>query len=493
MNPMHKKLVIALFIAAIAAIAIIFLRQQYYQAPEEKITASRIVIPQVENQDADEPDESFISDEKQSLVPLNVGETLISIVDMDFDGDGQDDQVNAIRIDGNPFISLIVGLFSPQKGEYERVATISTPIRTLSTFSYGGMDLTGDHRNALVYQGVVDTGKSVLQAFFITRSEATVSVVQIANLEGDNNIFIDQVERSDSYIMAAANDPSYTIWTYSTNSETNADIESRYDWNEEAGQYILTGQNEMAASAPNSGRNQRQSGNTTDYYFASLNGLWYKIDGSKGKMHYIYVDSELKQFLFLEDGQYELYEFVRSTPRNNGIYITAKNDEITNFQRQIDITFNGADQFKLKIVDYLFIVSDGGAWNGEYKKMTDATAYLKAKEDETYKYTSFLEKLEGTQWTTADGIIMTFKDGKYTAENDAHNDNGAYAALDQNGKPYIQFRSSTETPIFQKNYLMTKPDRTKEDIVLEPYILTPDQSYPMESHVIILSPYQSEQ
>ncbi|MBQ2529638.1 MAG: pallilysin-related adhesin, partial [Treponema sp.] len=274
---MHKKLVIALFIAAIAAIAIIFLRQQYYQAPEEKITASRIVIPQVENQDADEPDESFISDEKQSLVPLNVGETLISIVDMDFDGDGQDDQVNAIRIDGNPFISLIVGLFSPQKGEYERVATISTPIRTLSTFSYGGMDLTGDHRNALVYQGVVDTGKSVLQAFFITRSEATVSVVQIANLEGDNNIFIDQVERSDSYIMAAANDPSYTIWTYSTNSETNADIESRYDWNEEAGQYILTGQNEMAASAPNSGRNQRQSGNTTDYYFASLNGLWYKI------------------------------------------------------------------------------------------------------------------------------------------------------------------------------------------------------------------------
>ena len=87
---------------------------------------------------------------------------------------------------------------------------------------------------------------------------------------------------------------------------------------------------------------------------------------------------------------------------------------------------------------------------------------------------------------------MTFQDGKYTAEGDSHNDQGSYAALDQNGKSYIQFRSSTDTPLFQKNYLMSKPDKTKDDILLEPYILTPDQSYPMESHVVILSPYKEE-
>ncbi|MBQ2552173.1 MAG: hypothetical protein II563_04945, partial [Treponema sp.] len=80
----------------------------------------------------------------------------------------------------------------------------------------------------------------------------------------------------------------------------------------------------------------------------------------------------------------------------------------------------------------------------------------------------------------------------YTAESDAHNDTGSYAALDQDGKSYIQFRSSTETPLFQKNYLMSRPDKTKDDILMQPYILTPDQSYPMETHVIILSPYTEE-
>ena len=494
---MHKKVVLALFVVAIAVIALIFLRQKYYQAPEEKITASRVVIPQVGRTDSDDDEDDLLSPRNVSKVPLNMDETLLSTVDMDFDGDGQDDQVNAIRVTGNPFITLIVGLFSPQKGEYERVASISTPIRQISTFSYTGLDLTGDHRNALVYQGVIDTGKSVLQAFFITRNETEVEVTQIANLEGDNNIFIDQVERSDSYIMADANDPSYSIWAYSTDSETGGDVESKYDWNAEAQQYVLTTQNRMATSS--GGSRGGQQTNTTDYYFSMLDGLWYKIDGSSAKtgsskgMHYIYVDKELKQFLFLEDGQYELYEFVRSTPRNNGIYITAKNDEITNFQRQIDIAFNAADQFKLKIVDYLFIVSEGGAWNGEYKKMTDATSYLKAGENPEYKYVSFIKKLESTKWTTADGIALTFENGKYTAESDAHNDSGSYAALDQNGKCYIQFRSSTDTALFQKNYLMTKPDKNKDDILLEPYILTPDQSYPMESHVIILSPYKEDE
>ncbi|MBQ1833525.1 MAG: pallilysin-related adhesin [Treponema sp.] len=486
---MRKRLVFALFIIAVAVIAIIFLRQKYYQAPEEKITASRIVIPQADKASSDE-DEAYLSSGKISMVPLNPDETLIATLDMDFDGDRQDDQVSAVKVSDNPFISLIVGLFSPQKGEYERVATISTPIRQISSFSYTGMDLTGDHRNALVYQGTADTGKSVLQAFFITKSEGTVSVTQIANLEGDGNIFIDQVERSDSYIMADSNDPSYSIWAYSTDKEKNADIETRFDWNEEAQQYVQTLQNETPLASGNS-RGMQING-TTDSYFDRLDGLWYKIDGSKGGMHYIYVDKEQKQFLFLEDGKYELYEFIRSTPRNNGIYITARNDEITNFQRQIDISFNGADQFKLKIVDYLFIVSDGGAWNGEYKKMTDVTAYMKAQENTVYRYTSFIEKLESEKWTTADGILLTFEKGTYTAESDAHNDTGSYAALDQDGKSYIQFRSSTETPLFQKNYLMSRPDKTKDDILMQPYILTPDQSYPMETHVIILSPYTEE-
>ncbi len=488
---MHKKLVLALFIVVIAAIAIIFLQQKYKQAPgEEKIMASRIVIPQIEHS-AEEDDSPYLDTEKTSLVPLNSDETLLATVDMDFDGDGQDDEISAVRTAGNPFISLIVGLFSPQKGEFERVATIATPIRQLSTFSYTGIDLTGTHKNSLVYQGTVDTGKSILQAFFIDRNEEGVSITQIANLEGDNTIYVDLVERSDAYLMAAANAPSFTIWVYSTNPETKTETESKYDWDIEKQQYVLIDQPHDIA--PSKHNNPRQNGSSTDSYFTLLDGLWYKIDGTKGDMHYLYVDKELKQFLFLDEEQYELYEWVRSTPRNNGIYITAKNDEITNFQRQIDISFNGPDQFKLRVVDFLFIVSDGNPWNGEYKKMADATSYLKSMNEKVYKFTSFVEKLRSTKWTTPDGIIITFDNGTYTAEGENIVDKGSYTALDDGSKPFIQFRSTTETPMFKKTYLMSRQEKQKDDILLQPYVLSPDQSYPADDHVIILSPYEEKE
>ncbi|MEE3314868.1 MAG: hypothetical protein VZR56_12010, partial [Treponema sp.] len=122
---MHKKVVFAVFIVTVAILAVIFLQNRYLATPEEKVTASRVVIPQVaghENEDANHIDENeYLDAELVSLVPLNPGEILLSTVNADFDGDNQDDQVNAIKSEDSPFISLIVGLFNVQKGEFERV------------------------------------------------------------------------------------------------------------------------------------------------------------------------------------------------------------------------------------------------------------------------------------------------------------------------------------------------------------------------------------
>lgn len=486
---MHKRLVFALFIIAIAVIAIIFLQNRYLQAPEEKITASRVVVPQVDRSEDNDDESQLLDSELISMVALNQNETLLATVDMDFDGDGQDDQVNAIRVSGSPFISLIVGLFSPTKGEFERVATIATPIRQLSTFSYTGLDLTGDHRTALVYQGTVDTGKTIMQAFFINRTEAAVSVTQIADLEGEGTIFIEQTERSDSYMRALSNDPSYAIWVYSKDPATSGEIISKYDWDKEKLQYALVEQTQDQSSSAA----QRQPMNSSDYYFAMLDGLWYKIDGPKGNMYYLLFDKEKKQILFMQNDQYELYEWVRSNPRSNGIYIFSTNDEITNFQRQIDISFSGSDQLRMRLFDnVLFLIAEGGSWNGEYKKMADATAYVKNLSKVDPKYVSFVEKLQSTQWSTADGIIITFDNGTYTAKNDVITDTGSYVALDNNGKSFIQFRSNTETPLMKKSYLMTRQDKQKDNILLQPYTLSPNNSYAIDDHVVILSPYSEE-
>ena len=55
---MHKKVVFAVFVLAIGAIALIYIQHRYFTAPEENVTASRVVVPKV-NDDQELDDELF--------------------------------------------------------------------------------------------------------------------------------------------------------------------------------------------------------------------------------------------------------------------------------------------------------------------------------------------------------------------------------------------------------------------------------------------------
>ncbi|MBP5176266.1 MAG: hypothetical protein ILP07_10200, partial [Treponema sp.] len=102
------------------------------------------------------------------------------------------------------------------------------------------------------------------------------------------------------------------------------------------------------------------------------------------------------------------------------------------------------------------------------------------------------------EWRAADGSTLTFENGAYTCNGELIKDEGTYAQLNHDGLPYIQFRSSTETPFFKKIYLImyaptSNGGKNKDSLVLQPYVLTPDQSYPSEDHIIILSKKVSDE
>jgi hypothetical protein len=504
MNIMHKKVVFAVFIVTVAVLAVIFLQNRYLATPEEKITASRVVIPQVtghEGEDANHIDDNeYFDPDIVSLVPLNTDEVLLATVNADFDGDKQDDQVNAIKKEGDPFISLIVGLFNVQKGEYERVATIATPIRQMKTFSYMGMDLTGDHRTAIVYQGIVDTGHSVLQAFFINKSNTGVSVMQIANLESDGSIVVDQTERSDAYNMMVTNDASYNISVYSSDPENGGQIHSIYSWDEELQQYKLSTQDKISDTVVAASDRAKLPSGSADSYFSFLNGLWYKTSGSPKDLKYLYFDQENNQIMYMQSDQYEVYEWTHSSLRSQGIFIFATNDEIKNFQRQMDVAIRSTDEIRVRVFDnVLFLIAEGLDWNGDYKKMSDATSYIRNMSQNTPVAENLIGVLEAeNEWRAADGSTLTFENGAYTCNGELIKDEGTYAQLNHDGLPYIQFRSSTETPFFKKIYLImyaptSNGGKNKDSLVLQPYVLTPDQSYPSEDHIIILSKKVSDE
>ena len=113
MRVMKKKITLVLLIVAFSAGISAFLAKKYIHFDDDKKISSSIVVPKSNAEKQTVAKDVGVEDEDTtlvSLVPLHDNEILISIVSQDFDGDGFDDQVNAIKTMDSPYISLVVGL-----------------------------------------------------------------------------------------------------------------------------------------------------------------------------------------------------------------------------------------------------------------------------------------------------------------------------------------------------------------------------------------------
>ena len=167
---MKSKSVLTLLFFAAAPAAALLLRIYVFNHSDALVTP-KIVTPKTApaHEKAEEPAAQETA-AQTSFVPLLATETLIGTAAFDFDGDGLDDQIAAVRKAGLPEIFLIAGLYNPNLNSYVRAAEIATEVTKTRTFSYSGIDMTGDHRMALVYQGEKRDGGSVLALYHCQKS-----------------------------------------------------------------------------------------------------------------------------------------------------------------------------------------------------------------------------------------------------------------------------------------------------------------------------------
>lgn len=501
---MQKRIIIVAFLIIAAALGMVFITRIYFSKPESSIFSARLVVPQMQQaKDAHSPDSSAADDDTviASLIPLRSDETLLGVISMDFDGDSYDDQVNVIKTAASPYIQLLVGLYNPAMSTYERTALIATKIIQFRTFSYTGMDITGTHRLALVYQGFDEAGNSILQAFFLRRNtDRTSPVRQIANLEADGTIFIQHVERDDAYERSQAKGAAYPIWVYATDSSSSnsADqLQTRYEWNGDEQKYVQTAQMHVDGSRLAAKELARIQDGTVKTFAGFLNGLWYKLE-TGGGMRYLFFDYEEQEIIFFREETEEVYHWLNSRLQRNGIQLSTTNQEIENLQRRIDIYLLGIEEIRVQLQDDVrMIINESTMWDGDYKKMTNsavATAALANKKENLAA--PFVAKLEKEHtWKSADGTTVLFESGAYAVSGDRGSDSGTYTPLNADGKAFLQFRSAGITPwftgIYQVSYAPTPTDADNipEDvpIVLQPYLVTPQSSYPAEGRPIILS------
>ena len=466
---MKSRTVPVLFVLAAALIAGVFFFSKKVLVKEDKSsTRARIVTPKsaVSANSENETTPSSIESEKyETFVPLYTGETLISTLTIDINNDGYDDEVLIVRKSNSPNLWIVAALIDSESGLYERLDPIQTEFTRTRTFSYMGMDVTGEHKNALIYQGLADDGNYIMKIFLCAEQRGISYLKTIGDFSCDGTVFIQQTERSESYALAMSKGESFSVWVYKSDVQ-NADgsdktkiaqnqIQQEYKWNPSSQEYELAREINVTAGRLAATELSRIQDGTVETFAAFLDGLWYKTSNTDGNIRYMYFNFPDNEIIQLYKDIQEVYEWEDSKLRHNGIYLTAVNADIMNLHRRFDIALVNTDEIKITLRDDInLIINENTQWDGNYKKMSlqDTFGDFAATEEKNI-YRKELTK--GDAWSTADTTItLNFANYTYTLLNGGLTETGIYSIEKIGSYNVIQFRADTEGSILSETYSM---------------------------------------
>ena len=428
----------------------------------------KIVNPVIDTDSAGALSDSSSVDQSAvltSFIPLLPTETLMSTLTLDFDGDNLDDQVVAVHKAGSPYLFLIVGLYNSETNAYDRVAEISTEISKVRTFSYNGLDVIGDHRTALVYQGMKSNGDSVMKIYLCRRKRGAVELQNIGDFASDGTIFILQSERSDAYELSQTKGESFSVWVYSSDKAeegeskaTNAGVnqlQTEYKWSPEEQKYVMSRQLKVKGSRIAARELARIQNGTVDTFAQFLDGLWYKTTSTGSSPRYIYFNYDSREIIFLNDDTEGVYSWEDSNLRRSGIYLTVINTVISSMKRRFDIMLTGVNEVYIHVHDDVgMIIKESNQWDGTYKKMSFQSTFGEVKEtliSDEYKAALLAEK---SIWLDDEDNSYAFKDCVYRIKGTETEENGIFIIDTVGDFPVIQFRSRAEDSMLQPAYAM---------------------------------------
>ena len=442
-----------------------------------------------------------------SFMPLKPDETLLSSMGIDLDGDNLDDEILVVRKAGNPYLYLIIGLYNAQTTLYDRVSELKTEITQFKSFSYNGMDVTGDHRTALVYQGFTDDGHAVLQMYFCSRRGLT----KIGDFKSDGTIFIQQYNRTETYELSQSSGRSFPVWTYSSDTREGAgslsQVQTEYEWNDAQQRYVQSRQIFVAGKSVAAAELAKIQDGTVETFANYLNGLWYKTDNEGDEIRYIFLDYKNSEVIFLEGDSQEVYNWQNSNLYRNGIYLSTVNASIENLRRRFDISLTGLDEMRVHVYDDVRMrIGADALWNGNYKKMKGASEFP-ANEIDTSNLDDLRERLEEIQqWSAPDGALISFKNGSYTVTSETLNESGVYYVSQVADDLVIQFNSHSAERYIGNVYLvrygtkMVEPTERekkrgkkataqidKNTLVLQPAQIMSNAAYEISGRALTLS------
>lgn len=511
---MKTKIIITVFALLVAGL-LVFLGIKYFSSDDDEKNVHAQVVTPITQDDSEsnvsEDGELSDSEIQTSFVPLLPTETLMSTLSIDFDGDAFDDQIVIVRKSGSSNLVIIVGLYNSETNTYERSAEIPTEISRIRTFSYNGIDMIGNHRIALVYQGIKSDGDQVLNMYLCRRRRGVAEITNIGSFTSDGTIFIQQAERSEAYELSQAQGQSYTVWVYSSDKDAKSSdgitqVQTEYSWNSESQSYVQTRRLEITGNSLAAKELSRIQNGNVETFAQFLNGLWYKTSNESLTPLYIHFDYDAKEIILLSDDTEGVYFWEESSLRRSGIYLSTVNSIISSMKRRFDIMLTGVNEVYIHVRDDVgnMPVKESNQWDGTYKKMAFQSVF---GDDNAVSVSDEYEKVLVAQktWTDNAGNIYTFENNGYKFQTTDTEENGIYVIETVGSTPVIQFRSNENNSFLKNAYSMhfkteeiTVPAKRrnqkptvetrvyKDEIILSPIRIAPDSVFAAEGNTITL-------
>ena len=475
---MKTRSITLLFIIIAVLLGAGFLASRKFITKKEKTSVrAKIVTPKgAQTSDTESDDErlssDFNSENFDTFITLRPSETLINTITIDFNNDGYDDEVITVRKSGSENFTIVPGLFNPETADYDRLEDIPTSISRIRTFSLSGMDITGDHCNSLIYQGVAEDENYVMQIFLWEPDSATL--MKIGDFVSDGTIFIQQTERSDSYQLSLSRGESFSVWVYESEKTIDENgnsvsgqnqIQKEYKWNSSSKKYELANEIKVTAGRLAANELSRIQDGTVETFASFLDGLWYKTSNEDNVIRYIYYNYEKREIILLQSDSQEVYEWEDSKLRHNGIYLYTVNSDITNLQRRFDLLLISVDEIKITLYDSIgLIIKESSEWDGQYKKMSLQSSFEETLDEEKNRY---LAQLEGQgAWATIDGInTITLDDSRYTFNVDDIQEEGLYSMMEIGSYNVLALRPTSFNTVLNQFYALEFGTKTITETV----------------------------
>jgi len=308
-------------------------------------------------------------------VPLDDTEKLIRVINTNLDLDTNDEQILVLRQKEDPQAPLKIAVidYDPIRATYSRTWESLINATNLRLLDISLKDVVGDHNLEIVCRGMNDLGELTLDLFRKTPSPTGLGLyfTEILRIVADGSIEIDEEERSEGYRLGQKNGPSFVIYAYSRDAESENlldKVKRTYYWQYQQNRYVLTGKEQLPGAVIEEKQLEELfSDPSVEAFEAFLAGPWY-LAGTDGQEEILLFLPEQRRISVYSGDVQEVYIWQASfRSLSNRLLAFGANESIESIVRRFNI-----EVVSLNTIDVSILGSE--QWDrtfGRYIKLSE--------------------------------------------------------------------------------------------------------------------------